>query len=134
MVLKNLVERAKHVENAHEFVSDDPNTSTGKFVKNCIEKNVASAVGDTFRFKNLAHFVLENTATYIAVTKTTKMVKSLGREMDVLQFIVRRCNEVLFKPAVLLKEGRLEALQELLKRGEDVIRIIDGLVKSNRKQ
>ena len=128
-----MVERAKRVENAHEFVSDDPSTSTGKFVKNCIEKNVALAVEDTFRFKNLADFVLENTAKYIAITKTTKMVKSLSRKMDVLQFIVRRCIEVLFKPAVLLKEGRLETVRELLKRGEEVIWIIDGLVKANRK-
>ena len=128
------MERAKQVENGHEFVSDDPNTSTGKFVKNCIEKNVASAVEGAFHFKSLAHFVLENTARCIAATKSTRMVKSLSREMDVLEFIVRRCNEVLFKPAVLLKEGRLETLQELLKRGEGVVWNIDGLVKANRRQ
>jgi hypothetical protein len=130
---KHLAEKAKQVENAHEFVTQNPKTSTCKLVQNFIEKNIASMVEEVFRFKNVAHFVLENTAACVAITKKTKLVKSLDKNMEMLDFIIQRCNEVLLEPAVLLKEGKLEAVQELLKRGEELIWNIDRLVQANRK-
>ncbi len=89
---------------------------------------------DVFRFKNTAHFVLENTAVYMAVAKTTKLVKSLDRNMELLDFIIQRCNEVLLEPVVLLKEEKPENVRELLKRGEEVIWNIDRLLQASRKE
>ena len=99
-----------------------------------MEKNVASVVDDLFRFKNRAHFVLENTAVYVAITRATKLVKPLDRNMEILNFVVQRCSEVLLEPSLLLKEGRLETIQELLKQGQELIWNIDRLIKANRKE
>ena len=131
---KHLTEKAKQVENAHELAGHNPKTSTGKFVQTYVEKNIASMVENIFRFKNLAHFVLENTAVYLAIAKMTKLVKSLERDVEKLDFIIQRCHEVLLEPVALLQEGKLETFRELLKHGEELIWHIDKLVQASRKQ
>ena len=132
-VFKQLKDRAKKVESAHEFVMNNPNTSTCRFVRKYVEKNVSFVLEDVFHFKNLAHFVLENTATCVAVSKTTKLSKSLDRQMQFLEFIVQRCAEVISQPVLLFDEGNLESLEAFLKRGQKLIRNINGLVAANRK-
>lgn len=130
---RKLAEKAKRVENSHRFVFDSEAASSSRLVRSYIENGVSRHIETIFHFKYQAHFVLENIALAMAISKRKKMHKSLDEKIQLMEFIVGRMNEVLVEPAILTDERKLEQVEMLLKSGQKLIKIIHVLARANKK-
>ena len=132
-VARELVQKAKRVENSHKLVSDSETSPSSRLVRSYVESSISTHIEMMFRFKYLAHFVLENTAAAMAVSKRKTTLKSLDKKIQKMEFIIGRINELILEPIMLSNEKNLEKAKMLLTNGERLIKRMHALVQLNRK-